>query len=89
MKDQKRCWLYLWREVKSGTYYPSPELIRMRHRYRLRTPRRPMDAREAAAIFQETVEAHDRFQAELDHRVDRLLEYLLGPESPSDDSGSS
>lgn len=89
MDANERRWLHPWREVKSETYYPSPGLARMRERYRLRTPQRPLDAREAAALVRETVETHDRFQAELDRRVDRLLDSLFGPESPSDENGSS
>lgn len=89
MDDRKRRWLHPWREVKSETYYPSPGLIRMRERHRLRTPRRAMDAREAEALVREAEDAHDRFHDEVDRRVDRLLERLLGPEGPSDDSGSS
>ncbi|MEF8792505.1 hypothetical protein [Thiohalorhabdus sp.] len=89
MDGNERRWLHSWREVKSETYYPSPGLSRMRERYRLRTPNRPLDAREAEALVRETEAAHDRFQAELDRRVDRLLDRLLGPQSPSDENESS
>ena len=89
MDSKQRRWLHPWREVKSETYYPSPGLTRMRERYRLRTPFRAMDAREAAGLLRETVDTHERFQAELDRRVDRLLDSLFGPESPSDEHGSS
>ncbi|MFA9460481.1 hypothetical protein [Thiohalorhabdus methylotrophus] len=89
MDQQQRRWLHPWREVKSETYYPSPGLIRLRGRHHLRTPRRALDAREAAALLRETQEVHDRFQAELDRCVDQLLDSLFGPESPSDENGSS
>ncbi|MFP4560418.1 MAG: hypothetical protein ACLFRB_04340 [Thiohalorhabdus sp.] len=89
MDQQQRRWLRPWREVKSETYYPSPGLIRLRGRHQLRTPRRPLDAREAAALVREVQEVHDRFQDELDRCVDQLLERLYGPEPPSDGNGSS
>lgn len=89
MDQSKRQWLRPWREVKSETYYPSPALTRMRGRYRLRTPIRPMDAREAEALFRETLAAHQRFQEELDRRVDLLLDSMFRPQSPTDENGSS
>ena len=89
MDANDRRWLHPWREVKSDTYYPSPGLSRLRERYRLRTPQWPLDAREAAALVRETVATHERFQAELDRRVERLLDSLFGPETPSDENGSS
>jgi len=88
MDHQQWRWLHPWREVNSETYYPSPGLIRFRGRHRLRTPRRPLDAREAAALVRETQEVHDRFQEELDRCVDRLLDTLFGQDSSPDENGS-
>jgi hypothetical protein len=48
-----------------------------------------MDAREAEALFRETLAAHERFQEELDRRVDLLLDSMFRPQSPSDENGSS
>ena len=88
--EQPDCqWLRPWREVKSETYYPSPGLSRLRARYRLRTPLRPMDAREAEALLRETLDAHRRFQEDLEQRVDSLLDRLFRPRSPTDENGSS
>ena len=89
MEQPERQWLRPWREVKSETYYPSPGLTRLRGRYRLRTPLRPMDAREADALLRETLETHRRFQEELDRRVDLLLDSLFRPQPPTDENGST
>ncbi|HKL76752.1 MAG TPA: hypothetical protein VJ985_00095 [Gammaproteobacteria bacterium] len=89
MDQTQRQWLRPWREVKSETYYASPALCRMRSRYRLRTPARALDAREADALLRETLETHRRFQEEVDRRVDHLLDHLFRPRSPSDENGSS
>lgn len=88
MASAKQCWLTPWREVKSDTFYPSPGLIRLRDRHRLRTPVRPMDAREADALMREALAAREQFYAEVDQRVDRLLDDLLGPEPSPDEPGS-
>ena len=81
MISPDRRWLHPWREVNSDTYYPSPALVRVRERFQLRTPRRPLDAREAEALLREALEAQRRFEADLDARLDRLFESLF--DSPS------
>lgn len=81
-----RRWLHPWREVNSDTYYPSPALLRVRGRFRLRTPWRALDAREAEALLREALEAQHRFEADLDARLDRLFESLFdGPSSSQSD----
>ena len=86
MIAHEQCWLHPWHEVNSDTYYASPGLIRVRERFRLRTPRRALDAREAEALLRETLEAQRRFEADLDARIDQLFDTLFeGPSGHSDD----
>jgi hypothetical protein len=86
MIAREQCWLHPWHEVNSDTYYASPALIRVRERFRLRTPRRALDAREAEALLRETLEAQRRFEADLDARIDQLFDTLFeGPSGHSDD----
>lgn len=88
MTSWDRHWLKPWQEVKSGSYYLSPRLVMLRRRYRMRTIWRPMDAWEAEALVRETLDVHQRFEAELEERIDRLFNTLFGPSGCSKENGS-